>query len=157
MCFISWLFRRINTFCNEERMTGMGSRWQVIGQSLSVWQYMVVFVSGGNPARKGGEGGGGERDGNGLLQNSCENKMDQKWAFVYRLRLVDRMPLYSTDCMSSVYKHQLHIVTSSPNSNPVTGLCSGQGLRKEQGGVQGLILSTVSRCIASFPHPASTT
>lgn len=49
MCFISGLSGGINTFCNNIRMTGMGSLWQGTGLRLSVWPYMVVFVSGGNP------------------------------------------------------------------------------------------------------------
>lgn len=48
-CFMSGFSGGINTFCNKVRMTGMASLCQVIGLSLSVWQCMVVFVSGGNP------------------------------------------------------------------------------------------------------------
>lgn len=48
----------INTFCCNVRMAGMGFLWQVIGPSLSVWPFTVVFVSGGNPVSEAERGGG---------------------------------------------------------------------------------------------------
>lgn len=66
MCFTPGLSGGINTVCNKVRMTGMGSLCQVTGLSLSVWQCMVVFVSGGNPVRERKRerrrGGGRERE-----------------------------------------------------------------------------------------------
>lgn len=138
----------------------MGSLWQVTGPSLSVWQCMVVFVSGGNPARERGRRvwGQGERGGDGRLENSNENQMDQKWAFPYRSCLVEFLFTQQTiwAVQRIVYWH--HTVTDCPNWNPATGLWSGQGLRKEQGRAQGPILSTGSRCIDHFhiqPQPHS--
>lgn len=82
MCFTSGLSSRINTICNKVRMTGMGSFCQVVGLSLSVWQCMVVFVSGGNPVtereaererNREGERERGRR-GDGRLKNSFSFK-----------------------------------------------------------------------------------
>lgn len=52
MCFMWGLRGGINTFCNNIRMTGMGSLWHGSGLSLSVWPYTAPFVSGGNPVRE---------------------------------------------------------------------------------------------------------
>lgn len=159
MCFMSGLSGGINTFCNKVRMTGMGSLCQIIGLSLSVWQSMVVFVSGGNPVqeRERERQRKRERGGDGRLKNSFSFKCVR----VTRCRSkFSPFHFYLVECLCTYEQCKQSAISSicfSDCPNSAEGFWSGQALGKEQGRAQGPTLSAGFQHTASFPDPDSVT